>query len=99
MHSSYWTIEYWRIALVLFIAVLGGMLSGYWQVSLTVSLIGYIAWLLFKLHQLENWLKKGAKVQHFPDNNGLWESITQQIYGMQKKSAHRKSHMSRLLKR
>jgi two-component system phosphate regulon sensor histidine kinase PhoR len=99
MHSSYWTIEYWRIALVLFIAVLGGMLSGYWQISFTVSLIGYIAWLLFKLHQLENWLKKGAKAQHFPDNNGLWESITQHIYGMQKKSVRRKSHMSRLLKR
>ena len=62
MHSSYWTIEYWRITLVLFIAVLGGMLSGYWQVSLTVSLIGYIAWLLYKLHQLQDWLKKRRQI-------------------------------------
>ncbi|MEE9344075.1 MAG: phosphate regulon sensor histidine kinase PhoR [Methylococcales bacterium] len=99
MHSSYWTIEYWRITLVLFIAVLGGMLSGYWQVSLTVSLIGYIAWLLYKLHQLQDWLKKGAKSLHYPDSNGIWERITQQIQSVQKKNNVRKKTMTRLLRR
>jgi len=99
MHSSYWTIESWRIALVFFIAVLGGMLSGYWQISLTASLIGYIAWLLFKLHQLLVWLENGAKSAHYPDNNGIWERITQQIQGVQKKNKVRKKTMTRLLRR
>jgi two-component system phosphate regulon sensor histidine kinase PhoR len=99
MHSSYWTIESWRIALVFFIAVLGGMLSGYWQISLTASLIGYIAWLLFKLHQLLVWLENGAKSAHYPDNNGLWERITQQIQSVQKKNNVRKKTMTKLLRR
>jgi two-component system phosphate regulon sensor histidine kinase PhoR len=99
MGNSYWNAEYWRMMLVLFIAVLGGMLSGHWLVSFTLSLIGYIGWLLFKLHQLLVWLENGAKSAHYPDSNGLWERITQQIQSVQKKNNVRKKTMTRLLRR
>jgi len=99
MDNSYWSIERWRIALVLFTTLLGGALTGYWLTSLTLSLLGYIAWLLFKLQQLHNWLKQGAKAKHLPDSNGIWERITQQIQLTQKKSDKRKRRMSNLLKR
>lgn len=41
--------EKWRITLVLFIAVLGGLLTNAWVVSLAVSLAGYVIWIHFKL--------------------------------------------------
>lgn len=99
MDNSYWALERWRFALVLFVTVLGGMLTGHWLVSLSVALLGYVAWLLFKLYQLYHWLENGAKTKNLPDNNGIWERITHQIQGLQKKSDTRKRRMANLLKR
>ena len=99
MDSSYWRIERWRILLVLFLALLGGLLSGYWVLSLTIALAGYIGWLLFKLRQLIAWLENGASAKQLPDSNGTWERITFHIQALQKKSEKRKKAMSRLLKR
>ncbi len=99
MNKNYWSIEYWRIVLVLFFALLGGMLSGQWGVSLVASLIGYMIWLILKLHELAKWLEKGANPQQLPDSNGYWEYITLQIQNLQKKSDSRKKKMGKLLKR
>ncbi len=97
MNNSYWSIERWRIVLVLFVAVLAGLISGHWLASLTISLTGYIAWLLFKLRQLHKWLENDAKAQYLPDNNGIWERIVNQVQGLQKKSDKRKRRMTKLL--
>ncbi len=85
--------------LVIFIALLGGILSHQWLLSLCLTLVVYIVWLLYKLHQLQKWLEGGAKAKHAIDNSGLWGSITQQIQFMQKQSNERKKHMGKLLKR
>ena len=99
MDNSDWSIERWRIVLVLFLAFLGGLLTGYWLISLIISLAGYIGWLLYKLKQLHTWLMKGAKPSLLPDSNGIWERITQQIQLIHKKSNRRKDRMASLLKR
>ena len=99
MDNSYWSIERWRFAMVLFIALLGGLISGYWLASLTISLLGYITWLLFKLRQLHKWLENGALTLYLPDNNGIWERIVNQVQVLQKKSDKRKRRMAKLLKR
>ena len=99
MDNSDWGIERWRIMLVLFVAFLGGIVTGYWLISLIVSLVGYIGWLLYKLQQLHTWLIKGAKPSLLPDSNGMWERITQQIQLIRKKSNRRKDRMANLLKR
>ena len=99
MDKNDWSIERWRIALVLFVAFVGGVLTGHWLLALVISLIGYIAWLLYKLKQLHMWLIKGAKPALLPDNNGIWERITQQIQFTHKKSKRRKDRMGTLLKR
>ena len=99
MDNSDWSIERWRIVLVLFLAFLGGILTGYWLISLVFALVGYIGWLLYKLSQLHTWLIKGAKPSLLPDSNGIWERITQQIQLTHKKSNRRKERMANLLKR
>ncbi len=96
---NYWSMERWRIALVLFLALLGGLLTDYWMVSLLLTLIGYIGWLLYKVYQLDKWLENGAKALYLPDSNGIWERLVHQIQRMQKKSLARKTRMSKLLKR
>jgi two-component system, OmpR family, phosphate regulon sensor histidine kinase PhoR len=99
MGSSYWKTESWRMMLVLFVALLGGKLSGYWLVSLNGALIGYIGWLLYKIYHLYKWLKNGANSNSLPDNNGILEAITHQIQVLEKKSKKRKKRMSKLLRR
>ena len=99
MDQNDWSIERWRLILVAFLAFLGGVLSGYWLISLILSLIGYIAWSLYKLNQLYTWLNKGAGPSLLPDSNGLWERITQQVQVTHKKSDRRKERMANLLKR
>ncbi len=99
MDNNDWSIERWRLVLVMFLAFLGGLLTGYWLISLVVSLVGYIGWLLYKLNQLHTWLIKGAKPSLLPDCNGIWERITQQIQLTHKKSKKRKDRMANLLKR
>ncbi len=99
MNNAVWKTEFWRIVLVLLIAFLGWKLSDQGFASLTLALMGYVAWLLYKLQQLQQWLNKGAKPKNLPDNSGLWESITQQIQVMQKQSNQRKKRLGKLLKR
>ena len=99
MNKSYWSTEYWRIVLVLLVAVLIGAQSGYWLLCLSLSLAGYIVWLLYRLFQLFQWLENGAKSSSVPEGNGIWEGINHQIQGMQKKSTMRKKRMGKLLKR
>ncbi len=99
MDSSYWRIERWRLFLVLFLALLGGLVSGHWAISMAIALAGYIGWLLFKLRELVAWLEQGASPLQVPDSNGIWERISFYIQALQKKSEKRKKAMSRLLKR
>jgi two-component system phosphate regulon sensor histidine kinase PhoR len=99
MNRSYWSTETWRIALVLFIAVLIGAQSGHWLLCLSLSLASYIIWLLYKLFHLYQWLENGAKSSNMPEGNGIWEGINHQIQGMQKKSNTRKKRMGKMLKR
>jgi len=99
MDKSYWSTEFWRIVLVIFIAILLGAQSGRWLLCLSLSLAGYIAWLLYRLQQLYQWLENGAKSSYLPESNGIWGGINSQIQGMQKKSNTRKKRMGKLLKR
>jgi len=99
MSNSSWSIERWRILLVLFAAILLGLITGYWLVALVIILIAYIAWLLYKIQQLNHWLEKGANRQHHPDSNGIWEHLVHQIQGLKKKSLTRKRRTAKLVKR
>ena len=99
MDNNDWSIERWRLILVAFIAIIGGVLTGQWLISLIVALLAYIAWVLYKLNQLHTWLSKGARPSLLPDSNGLWERITQQVQVTHKKSNRRKERMANLLKR
>ena len=99
MEHDYWSLERWRFALVLFGGFLGGLLTGYWLVSFIIALVVYIAWLLYKLQQLHNWLEKGGKATAIPDSDGIWERINFHISKTQKRSNRRKERMGTLLKR
>ncbi len=99
MDNKHWIAELWRIALVLFFVILGWMLTNQWLLSIIFCLLGYIGWLLFKLHQLNQWLENGIKADKMPQSDGMWGRVSYQILDVQKKNRQRKKRMAKLLKR
>ena len=99
MEHDYWNLERRRFTFVLLGGFFGGLLTGFWLVSFIIVLVVYIAWLLYKLQQLHNWLEKGGKTAEIPDSDGIWERINFHINNTQKRSNRRKERMGTLLKR
>ncbi len=96
---DYWATERLRLLLVLIVAALGGVASGYWLISLCVSLALYMGWVLFKLRQLNIWLRHGAKLRELPESNGIWERIVQHIQALQLGNTRQKKRLAKTLKR
>jgi len=98
MTTNYKQAEQMRFVYIILATVIGGMLTSYWLASLCIALILYIAWMQYKLHQLNQWLlSKDPKAT--PDSDGMWGNITLQIHSLQKRYDKRKKHLNRLLKR
>ncbi|MFN3786690.1 MAG: phosphate regulon sensor protein PhoR, partial [Thiothrix sp.] len=69
-----------------------------WTVFIIV-LLGYIAWMMYKLHQLQRWLTNGYKPEDMPDSDGVWEQLTYLFHKSQQKSAERKRKQQEILVR
>ncbi len=65
------------VASVIFILILGA-LTGYTVELLIAGLIGYLAWHLYNLSKLINWLTKPTKV--LPESIGIWDELYYRIY-------------------
>jgi two-component system phosphate regulon sensor histidine kinase PhoR len=60
------------------IIVVLGTLTGYTRELLIVGLLGYLAWYLYSINRLINWLSKPTR--QFPETVGIWDEIYYQIY-------------------
>ena len=77
MNSRFRREIIYLVASGLFILLLG-RLTGYTLELLIVGLAGYIAWYLYNLSKLINWLEKPTKT--LPDSIGIWGELYYQIY-------------------
>ncbi len=99
MDSHYWATELWRITLFVFLAIVAGSISGQWLISITIISISYSVWLLYKLNNLNQWLKSKSYRKNSPDNSGIWERIETQIRNINRTSDKNKKRTNKLLKR
>ncbi|WP_428087396.1 phosphate regulon sensor protein PhoR [Candidatus Thioglobus sp.] len=99
MKPSIWLMEKWRIAMVVFAATLGGLLTNAWLISIILSLLAYIVWMHFKLQQFYLWVASGTRQNNAPDSDGIWDEINYQVLQTKNKSNDRKKRMNALLKR
>ena len=90
MSNDYWSIERYRIAIVVGGGALLAWLTPYPFPIMVLVLLGYIAWMLHKLHELQRWLTNGQKPEEMPDSDGAWEQIAYLFHKSQQKSAERK---------
>lgn len=99
MPSDYWNVELYRSGIVIAGGILIASLTPFpWTVFIIV-LLGYIAWMMYKLHQLQRWLTNGYKPEDMPDSDGVWEQLAYLFHKSQQKSAERKRKQQEVLLR
>jgi len=92
--NSAWSVEYTRIIVTLGSALLFGLVSEQWLLSVIIHTSIYIGWNLYQLKIFEQWIRKGAPVQSAPDTSGVWSLIVQHFYRSQKSNKDRKKHLT-----
>lgn len=92
-------IEKHHIAILLSIIIIIFLLTGKWVIAVLLATIGYLSWVLYKVTQLQLWLKNGADKKHIPDSRGIWEDIIIKILTIKKVNDDRKKLIKTLLKR
>ncbi len=98
MWNGYQQAEWMRIVYIILGAILGGVLSGYWLISLCIALFLYILWVNYKLRQIYQWLETKDPTK-IPDSDGFWDGIITKIHALQKNYDKRKVRMDKLLRR
>jgi len=85
-----WIDESWRLAALVAVALLLGLVLGhrYWVVA--VALLIYSGWMIYRLHQLNRWLQKGAVTEQTPDTVGVLDSVVQLVH-REKRRSHRQT--------
>lgn len=99
MSYDYWQVEIRRLIAMLVLGLIVGYATGYWLLSFLLISLGYIAWMLFKLRQLQTWLASAQPPESMPDSDGVWEQITYLIHRSKQKSKSRKKKQRETLDR
>lgn len=90
MATEYWSVERYRFGLIIGCGLLVAWFTPYPLIIMLLVLLGYIGWMLHKLHQLQRWLTSGHKAADMPDSDGVWEQIAYLFHKSQQKLAEGK---------
>lgn len=96
--SSPWHTELRRLAALIILMLLAGLLSGHALLFLGVAAMIYAGWHLWNLYRLDRWLQKGKKYQP-PEAPGIWGEVFYQFYRLQQRNRKRKRKLTNMLKR
>ncbi len=94
--KSAWSVEFTRILTALISALLLGLVTGQWLLSVAIHSSIYIGWNLYQLKIFERWIRKGAPVKSAPDTSGVWALIVQHFYRSQKSNKDRKKRLAKI---
>jgi len=94
-----WIDEGWRFAMGFLVAVVAGVTTGLTSVLLIAYLIIYGLWMIYRLSELENWLRDGGSKKSAPDVVGTASEIMQLIYREKKYSDKQKDRLRASLTR
>ena len=97
MSRSWWSLLR-RQALILLGAAWAGWLVGHPLGALLLATLGCLAWQMWKLRQLERWLREGRDGGSVPFSGLVWADIGAHVARLRRQSRKRKRKLSRLLK-
>lgn len=90
--------EIWRLAGLLIIAALIGLIFDAVTLMLLITVSGYLFWQMRNIQKLHSWLHSRSKF-YPPDGSGIWTDIFDQMYRLQKRNRDRKKKLAAYLTR
>lgn len=92
-----WVGELWRLAGLIILSLLLGVVFDHLLLGLALGLGGYIAWHLANLKRLDEWLAAGRRVEP-PEAWGIWGDVFSRIHRLQQSSRKRKRRLKKILR-
>jgi two-component system phosphate regulon sensor histidine kinase PhoR len=90
--TNYWLKEVYRLAIFIAIAAaVGWFFDSLWP-TLCLVMFLYIAWTLYQLKGIRNWLADDSE-QYPPESLGLWGEIYDKLYSLQKQQVRIQQHL------
>lgn len=94
---SPWSNEIWRLSILLVLAWLVGLISGYLWLCLGTIVSYYLGYHLYQLYRLTKWLR--GELADVPEAKGIWSEIFFRIYRIQQRNRKRKQRLIDILSR
>ncbi len=93
-----WRGELQRVAGLILLGFILGMMLGSVMLGLLLVLSAYLAWHLYNMFRLVRWLRESKKFEP-PEASGIWDDAFEQIFRLQQRNRKRKHNLRRMLKR
>jgi two-component system phosphate regulon sensor histidine kinase PhoR len=74
-----------KLFTLIVVAIIVGVITGYFFESLVFFLAGYILWHFDKLSSYSKWLQKGAQIPEMPIGSGIWARLSSDTVQLRKK--------------
>ena len=93
---SPWRSEAYWLALLAFVGLFLGKITGLYFASLCLVVLAYLARQLYHINNIVVWLREGGKI---PQGGGIWEEIYYLIYRLRRRNKTRKKRLIEMLER
>ncbi|MFM8330650.1 MAG: phosphate regulon sensor histidine kinase PhoR [Candidatus Methylumidiphilus sp.] len=94
--DSPWRAEAYWVALLAFVGLFVGKVTGLYLAGFGLSVLAYLARQLFHINRIALWLRAGGKI---PQGSGIWEEIYYLIYRLRRRNKNRKKRLLEMLER
>ena len=94
--DSPWRSELYWLALLAFVGLFFGKVTGLYLVGTALSALAYLIRQVYHINQMALWLRTGGKI---PQGGGIWEEIYYLIYRLRRRNKSRKKKLLAMLER
>lgn len=94
-----WRSALRRLLMISGLAALIGWLLGILPWIMALTFLGYALWQLRQLHKLQSWLNSPDRDAPTPTSQGLWGSVFDDVYRLQRRNLKTQGRLKAVLKR
>ena len=99
MNSDWQGVLVRRLLLLLAGCLLLGLISGEYAWALVLGLGGYLAWTVWQIRRLQQWLKRDQPDEPPPDSHGIWGDIFDSLYQLQRRDLQLRGQLQAVIDR
>jgi two-component system phosphate regulon sensor histidine kinase PhoR len=91
-----WSNELSWIALLLLIASVIGLMTGWFIPLIALLIFGFLIWQIIQISRFASWISQGGRGK-YPKAKGIWEQIYYHVYQLKKQEKRRKKKLGKII--